>query len=160
MMLYPTPDDVGCFYTPSSSGWGRWGLNVFNPIFYYGKDPRAGTGHSPAGMLLNEPANTPGHPCPKPLGAWKWLLNKGSLDGETVLDPFMAAARRWSPPSTPAAAPSALRSRSGTASWRRPGWNKRCLTYLPRKRASTRRSGCCDVRVMPGGVGLPDRLNG
>ena len=91
MMLYPTPDDVGCFYTPSSSGWGRWGLNVFNPIFYYGKDPRAGTGQSPAGMLLNQPANTPGHPCPKPLGAWKWLLNKGSLEGETVLDPFMGS---------------------------------------------------------------------
>ena len=81
----------GCFYTPSSSGWGRWGLNVFNPIFYYGKDPRAGMGQSPAGMLLNKPANTPGHPCPKPLGAWKWLLNKGSLEGETVLDPFMGS---------------------------------------------------------------------
>ena len=91
LLLYDLPDDVGCFFTPSSSGWGKWSLNVFNPILYYGRDPRAGTGQSPAGMLLNEPSNVPGHPCPKPLGAWKWLLRKGSLEGETVLDPFMGS---------------------------------------------------------------------
>ncbi len=89
--LYPEPDDIRCFYTPAAAGHTPWGLNVFNPILYYGRDPRAGTGQSPAGMLLNEPPNVPGHPCPKPLGAWKWLLNKGSLEGETVLDPFMGS---------------------------------------------------------------------
>ena len=31
------------------------------------------------------------HPCPKPLDAWQWLLCKGSLEGETVLDPFAGA---------------------------------------------------------------------
>ena len=91
MHLYPTPDDVGCFYTPASSGWGSWGKNVFNPIFFYGRDPRAGVGQTPSGRTVTETANVPGFPCPKPLRAWKWLLNKCCLEGETVLDPFLGS---------------------------------------------------------------------
>ena len=69
---------------------------MFNPILYYGEDPRAGKGQSPSGISLSgitvtEGANVPDFPCPKPLGAWKWLLNKASLEGETVLDPFMGS---------------------------------------------------------------------
>jgi DNA modification methylase len=29
------------------------------------------------------------HPCPKPLKFTQWAVNKASLEGETVLDPFM-----------------------------------------------------------------------
>ena len=94
--LYPPPDDVGCFYCPSAPGWDRWGQTVFNPILYYGEDPRAGKGQSRSGISLSgitvtEGANVPDFPCPKPPGAWKWLLNKASLEGETVLDPFMGS---------------------------------------------------------------------
>ena len=91
MHFYPSPDDVGCFYTPASSGWGSWGKNVFNPIFYYGKDPRAGVGQTPSGRTVTETAHVTGFPCPKPLRAWKWLLAKASLEGETVLDPFIGS---------------------------------------------------------------------
>ena len=86
-----SPDDIGCFFTPAALGRGRWGFNSFNPILYYGKDPRAGEGSWPTGMPLTESAKGINHPCPKPIGAWKWLLNKGSLEGETVLDPFVGS---------------------------------------------------------------------
>ena len=89
--LYPEPDDIGCFYTPAAAGHTPWGLAAFNPILYYGKDPRAGKGQTPTGRTVTEATNVPGHPCPKPLGAWRWLLTKGSLEGETVLDPFMGS---------------------------------------------------------------------
>ena len=31
------------------------------------------------------------HPCPKPYMAWKWLVAKASLEGETVIDPFVGS---------------------------------------------------------------------
>ena len=89
--LYPPPDDVGCFYCPSAPGWDRWGQVVFNPILYYGQDPRAGKGQTPSGITVTEAAHVPGFPCPKPLRAWKWLLAKCSLEGETVLDLFVGS---------------------------------------------------------------------
>jgi DNA modification methylase len=32
-----------------------------------------------------------GHPCPKPLKFVKWLIKKGSKEGDTILDPFMGS---------------------------------------------------------------------
>ena len=32
-----------------------------------------------------------GHPCPKPLGFMERLIERATLDGETVLDPFMGS---------------------------------------------------------------------
>ena len=91
MRLYPEPNDIGCFWTPASVGYGEWGMISYSPIFYYGKDPRSGKGQSPSGRTVTEASNIKGHPCPKPLNAWKWLLNKGSMPGELVLDPFMGS---------------------------------------------------------------------
>lgn len=88
MWLYPEPDDIGCFWQPAAVGFGSWGQATMGPILYYGKDPRAGIGQSPNGRQLTEAPHNNGHPCPKPLNAWRWLLAKGSLEGETVLDPF------------------------------------------------------------------------
>ena len=48
-------------------------------------------GQTPIGRVANEPANVPDFPCAKPLGSWKWLLAKASLEGETVLDPFVGS---------------------------------------------------------------------
>ena len=84
-------DDIGCFWRPAATGFGKWGAQVFQPILYKGKDPRAGKGQVPSGKLLTEKAPKNGHPCPKPENAWKWLLNKGSLNNETVLDPFVGS---------------------------------------------------------------------
>ena len=90
--FYPQPNDIGAFFHNASTTWSYWGHLTTSLIYYYGKDPRQGIGQSPNGRYLNEaaPKNT-GHPCPKPVNAWAWLLNKGSLPGETVLDPFMGS---------------------------------------------------------------------
>ena len=88
--VYPEPEDIGAFFTPASKGHGKWGHVTFMPILYYGKDPRAGR-NWPSGKSLTEHPLTKEHPCAKPLNAWQWLMAKGSLDGETVLDPFCGA---------------------------------------------------------------------
>ena len=85
------PSDIGCFWTPASSGFGSWGPMTYHPILYFGKDPRAGKAQMPSGTQMVSAAAVKGHPCPKPLREWKWLLLKGSLEGETVLDPFVGA---------------------------------------------------------------------
>jgi site-specific DNA-methyltransferase (adenine-specific) len=89
--FYKRPDDIGCFWTPASLTHGPWGFTNFQPILYYGRDFRAGLGSLPTGRALTEAAEKNGHPCPKPLLAWTWLLNKVSQDGETILDPFMGS---------------------------------------------------------------------
>jgi len=92
MHLYPAPTDIGCFYTPASVSYGPWGHVTFNPILYYGKDPRSGKGPWPTGKQITEGPSTKKHPCAKPLNAWQWLLAKGSLDSDDlVLDPFMGS---------------------------------------------------------------------
>ena len=91
MSLYPTPADIGCFWTPAAMGRGPWGFTAFNPILYYGKDYRAGIGAWPTGRQVTERSDASSHPCPKPIGAWSWLLEKVSQKGELVLDPFLGS---------------------------------------------------------------------
>ena len=93
LWVYPQSDDVGCFWTVSSVGKGKWGWTTFNPILYYGRDPRLGKNIMASGMPMGHGHHETldWHPCPKPLDAWQWLLCKGSLEGETVLDPFAGA---------------------------------------------------------------------
>lgn len=90
--LYEQPDDIGFFYHNSSATWARWGQLTGSLIYYYGKDPRCGKrGTTPNGRYLNEAGDKNGHPCPKPIEAWMWLVNKGSLPGETVIDPLVGS---------------------------------------------------------------------
>jgi DNA modification methylase len=90
--LYPRPDDMGGWWNPAGTSRGKWGFQlIVTPIFYYGKDPRAGKGStpsSPVGIGASREAKGIGHPCPKPLSFMKWLVNKASLEREVVLDPF------------------------------------------------------------------------
>ena len=90
--LYPPAADIGCFWTPAAVGTGAWGLVTFHPILFYGRDPRAGIGAWPSGRQVTEHSNGIGHPCPKPLKAWTWLLAKGSTESsDLILDPFMGS---------------------------------------------------------------------
>jgi len=90
--LYPPADDMGCFWTPAAVGTGSWGLTTFHPILYYGRDPRAGIGALPSGRQVTERPGVDGHPCPKPLKAWTWLLAKASVaTSDIVVDPFMGS---------------------------------------------------------------------
>lgn len=86
--LYPKFIDMGCFWTPAAATHGPWGFCTFNPILYYGKDYRAGLGAWPSGIQVTEQAEKNGHPCPKPIAAWKWLVAKTSEEADVIVDPF------------------------------------------------------------------------
>ncbi len=89
--LWPRPSVIGGFYQPAAVGMCPWGFAAYNPILFYGKDPRGGRGQSSTMTTLISAASTTEHPCAKPLKAMEWMVEKGSLVGETVLDPFMGS---------------------------------------------------------------------
>ena len=89
--LYPQPRDMGCFWTPAACTHGPWGMTTMQPIYYYGKDWRAGKGAWPSGRQLTERAEPNGHPCPKPIRAWRWLVEKVVAPDAVCLDPFMGS---------------------------------------------------------------------
>jgi site-specific DNA-methyltransferase (adenine-specific) len=87
---YPPPDDWGVWFNPAGTGFGKWGFNLAHMILYYGKDPKPKTaGSSVTGM--NDRAERQDHPCPKPFGIIRWLMDKASFPGDVVLDPFMGS---------------------------------------------------------------------
>lgn len=91
MWDWPKPDHVGAFFYPSATGCNSWGFSCWQPIFYYGKDPYGGKGSRPDSFQSTEKAEQNGHPCPKPIKKWTRLLERVTLPGETVLDPFLGS---------------------------------------------------------------------
>jgi DNA modification methylase len=93
MFCYPEPRAVGWIYYPSGANSGPWGFVCGQPIYYYGKDPYLAKqlGRLPNCFASVESAADNGHPCPKPIKQMKWLVNRGSLAGHVVLDPFMGS---------------------------------------------------------------------
>ena len=88
---YPKPDDIGAWFIPAACSRTKWGFATSQPILYYGKSPRAGKGDSPTGVSMTIVAGNINHPCPKPEKFMQWMVNKATLKGETVLDPFMGS---------------------------------------------------------------------
>jgi len=88
---YSQADDMGCFWCPAAPRKGKWGFTTFQPILYYGWNYLAGKGQMPTGRTLVEVAQPNGHPCPKPIKAWTWLVEKTCPPSGTVLDPFMGS---------------------------------------------------------------------
>ena len=91
MFDYPAPQGVGGFWSPAGVGMGPWGFSVVHHILYYGKDWRRGIGIWPTGCRMDGRGTYPGHPCPKPLPAWSWLVEKIAKPTDTVLDPFLGS---------------------------------------------------------------------
>lgn len=91
LQLYPRARAIGGFYQPAAVGMTPWGFAGFNPVLFYGKDPRDGKGQSSTMTTLIEKSSCEEHPCAKPNSAMMWMVNKGSLPGHTVLDPFMGS---------------------------------------------------------------------
>jgi len=89
--LYPKPDDIGTWFNPAGTGFGRWGFCLAHLILYYGKEPRPNKSASSVTGLFDHREAEKGHPCIKPLPFMKWLVNKASDIGETILDPFMGS---------------------------------------------------------------------
>ena len=91
LFSYPKPTWTGAIYYPSGAARGPWGFTCWQPILYYGKSRYAGQGSRPDSISSTEAAEVNGHPCPKPIVAWKKLLSYNSLPTDTILDPFMGS---------------------------------------------------------------------
>lgn len=89
--FYPVPNEMGAIYFPAGAGFSRWGFTCSQPILYYGKDPYMPLNRKPNSIRCTETSEKNGHPCPKPLGLSEWLVERASLEGDTVLDPFMGS---------------------------------------------------------------------
>ncbi len=92
---YPQPDWIACWHKPAAVSFNRFGgFNAWEPIFLYGKIPKGK--RLPQDYILCNTMNfTKGpekkHPCPKPLELMRILINTFSLEGETVIDPFLGS---------------------------------------------------------------------
>jgi site-specific DNA-methyltransferase (adenine-specific) len=93
--LYPTPDWTMAWVMEAGGGYSSWGFNMWQPVLCYGKDAYLahGKGGRPDTIITNELGKMEAfdHPCPKPIGVWTKVLNRFSVDGETILDPFMGS---------------------------------------------------------------------
>jgi DNA modification methylase len=84
---YPKPDHMGAFFYPASVSCSSWGIRLWQPILYYGKDPYPGK-LKPDAKISYDSDRLTDHPCPKPLDSWGWLVQRTTLKGELILDPF------------------------------------------------------------------------
>ena len=90
MWEYPTPAHTMCIHYPSGAGINAWGFTCWQPVLCYGKRPNK-KGSYPDAFSSVEAAEPNGHPCPKPIHQWTWLLDRVSVAGDTILDPFMGS---------------------------------------------------------------------
>ncbi len=91
--LYPRPKWTLAWVTPAGAGSGPWGFACWQPILAYGSCPylAAGKGRRSDIFLHTETSEKNGHPCPKPVNFMMKLVERASLKGQSVLDPFMGS---------------------------------------------------------------------
>lgn len=95
LQRYPNADDIGSIFFPNGAGIGSWGFICTHPVLYYGKCPYLANGlgsrpNSVSATHWNRRENTE-HPCEKPLKMMEWLVMRGSMERDTILDPFMGS---------------------------------------------------------------------
>ncbi len=88
---FPEPDAIGGVYMPAGCGRSSWGFTNLATCMMYGQAPRLELGAKPTVLRSSESAEKNGHPCPRPLGWMRWAVALASLEGETVIDPFMGS---------------------------------------------------------------------
>jgi site-specific DNA-methyltransferase (adenine-specific) len=87
----PKAAAVGGVYCPAGVGRHPWGFKTFLPILFSGTDPLLHFGARPNTIVSTAVAVPNGHPCPKPIEWMRWLVARASIEGETILDPFMGS---------------------------------------------------------------------
>lgn len=94
IFLFEPSDWIISWVYGTTNTYGNIGFNSWQPILFYGKDPYLASGKG-ARMDIIQDSKTPeknGHPCPKPLTAWKKVLLRGSVStDDIILDPFMGS---------------------------------------------------------------------
>lgn len=93
--MYPAPSWTLAWVEQAGIGSTPWGFSCWQPVLAYGADPylARGLGRRPDIYVgQGEGASSEAHPVAKPLGVWRWLMERGSTsEGDTVLDPFAGA---------------------------------------------------------------------
>jgi len=91
MWEYPRARHVGSFQYPGSTVMSAWGPCLWQPVLYYGSDPHQGQLRPDSFPNCNDVDRDTEHPCPKPIKQWTRLVERASLDTDTILDPFMGS---------------------------------------------------------------------
>ena len=88
--MYPDPSWTMAWFYPAGAFCCPWGFSCWQPILCYGKDPKTAKckGSHPDAIVLTESAEKLGHPCPKPIKFWQWLMERTSEKGEIIFEPF------------------------------------------------------------------------
>lgn len=99
--LYPPPRWVLAWFIPGGASSSAWGFSTWQPILAYGDDPYLTQGlgrradsitRGNQGARVAVERDRFGHPCPKPLPAWKQIMLRGSArEGDLIVDPFMGS---------------------------------------------------------------------
>jgi site-specific DNA-methyltransferase (adenine-specific) len=88
---FPRAVTVGAVYMPAGCGRNQWGFANLAHCLMYGGAPDLHRGARATALLSTETSVANGHPCPKPEGWMRWVVNLASRAGESVLDPFMGS---------------------------------------------------------------------
>ena len=96
LWLYPQPDWVLSWQYPNGNTSGIWGFRTWQPVLIYGRDPKLANkvGRYPDSvttMILPTKKRSNGHPTQKPMRFMKWIIERCSMPGDTILDPFMGS---------------------------------------------------------------------
>jgi len=94
MYLYPEYTWVLSWVNMAGVGSSSWGFSCWQPILVYGKDPFLSQGlgrRADTFMQRNNQVASVDHPCPKPDNVMRWIIERTSIEGETVLDPFLGS---------------------------------------------------------------------
>jgi len=93
--IYPRPTWIGAWIHPAPNGSCPWGFCGTNLILFYGGDPYLKNGHGrrpDSVAMASDRQGIDGHPTPKPMKVWAWLVERVTPDGNaTVLDPFLGS---------------------------------------------------------------------
>lgn len=82
---------IGGVYLPAGFGRNPWGFASLAHCLMYGTAPDLQKGAKHTALRSSEASDINGHPCPKPDGWMRWVVDLGSRHGDEVLDPFMGS---------------------------------------------------------------------
>lgn len=95
LWFYPIPSWLGAWCHPAPNGRCSWGFYGSQSILYYGSDPylKAGKGgRSTCVIMAAGREGVEGHPTPKPIKVWAWLVERCTVErGALVFDPFLGS---------------------------------------------------------------------
>jgi site-specific DNA-methyltransferase (adenine-specific) len=91
MWLLPAPNAIGGVFLPHSVGRHCWGFSSLAHCLLYGVAPDLHLGSKNTAIRSTPQPEPNGHPTPKPIEWMKWAVKLGSLEAETIIDPFMGS---------------------------------------------------------------------